>query len=67
MYLQGTGLLMKSDFIGNSIGVCEKAYVTRVVIGTLMKASGIYLRIPFLKNEKIMVQLTYCMPVGILF
>lgn len=44
---------MKSQFIGNFIGMFEMVYVTEVGRGILMKASGILLKILiFLNKEK---------------
>lgn len=33
---------MKSEFIGNSFGMCERVHVTGVVRDVLMKAGGIF-------------------------
>lgn len=42
---------MKSEFIGNSFGMCESVHVTGVVRGVLLKASGIFLRFYFKRKE----------------
>lgn len=67
IYLQGIVLLMKSEFIDNFFGLCERVHGTGVMRGVLMKASGIFPKNLILKEKKkTIVQLTYCMPIGIL-